>query len=86
MPKAEGLTPLAKRLALRYTLSRNKRWAALAQLVEQRTENPCVTGSSPVGGIILSSATEKASWILAPFQECVPECDIMWIGHTSSIL
>jgi hypothetical protein len=28
--------------------------AALAQLVEQRTENPRVTGSSPVGGTSLS--------------------------------
>ena len=24
-------------------------YGAIAQLVEQRTENPCVTGSSPVG-------------------------------------
>ena len=28
-------------------------YAALAQLVEQRTENPCVPGSIPGGGIFL---------------------------------
>jgi hypothetical protein len=29
----------------------SSKYAALAQLVEQWTENPCVTGSNPVGGI-----------------------------------
>ena len=30
-------------------------YAALAQLVEQRTENPCVPGSIPGGGIFFNS-------------------------------
>ena len=35
------------------------RFGAIAQLVEHRTENPCVTGSNPVGTTI-----EKSSYRL----------------------
>jgi hypothetical protein len=34
-------------------LDRHKRQAQIAQLVEQRTENPRVTGSIPVLGIFI---------------------------------
>ena len=33
--------------------------ALIAQLVEQRTENPCVGGSSPPRGTILKTKTKK---------------------------
>ena len=33
---------------------RNRHYGSVAQLVEQRTENPCVDGSIPFGATILN--------------------------------
>ena len=38
-----------KRAALQLPISKRKNNGAIAQLVEQRTENPCVPGSIPGG-------------------------------------
>jgi hypothetical protein len=40
--------------------SRNGKSGTIAQMVEQRTENPCVTGSIPVG----TTKKAKASQII----------------------
>ena len=44
-----------KRAALQLSISERKNNGAIAQLVEQRTENPCVPGSIP-GGTTLQIA------------------------------
>ena len=46
---------------------------AVAQLVEQRTENPCVTGSTPVSATP-SKGSRKWSFFL------------LWVVHTLSIV
>ncbi len=49
--KAVLLHPLFEKTIIRMVSSECKpsKRGAIAQLVEQRTENPCVTGSIPVG-------------------------------------
>ena len=47
-------------LKLRYICNRIMRGGALAQLVEQWTENPCVPGSIP-GGTTVEPATPKVA-------------------------
>ena len=55
--------------AFRKTLARG----AIAQLVEQRTENPCVTGSIPVG-------TTKKEAFKASFFVRVPDRTTLLLG------
>ncbi len=43
----------------------------LAQLVEQRTENPCVTGSIPVGTTALKPLIVKQLELLRVFSLCL---------------
>ncbi len=37
---------------------------AIAQLVEQRTENPCVAGSIPAGTTRVNKADHESDWLL----------------------
>ena len=46
--KLKKICVYQKKAVLLHPLSKKTR-GAIAQLVEQRTENPCVTGSIPVG-------------------------------------
>ena len=46
--KCKKIWSIQKKAVLLHPLSSEKQ-GAIAQLVEQRTENPCVTGSIPVG-------------------------------------
>ena len=42
---------------------------AIAQLVEQRTENPCVPGSIPGGTTVKETSTQ---WLVSFFVLCFP--------------
>ncbi len=56
----------------------SKRRAGIAQLVEQRTENPRVTGSSPVPGIFkktLKSLDFKVFCFISPEKKSQPQLD-----------
>ena len=44
-----GLVPGLQNQSERFDSATDLNYGAIAQLVEQRTENPCVTGSIPVG-------------------------------------
>ena len=46
---AETEKPVATNAATEHKRRKQTHQGAIAQLVEQRTENPCVTGSIPVG-------------------------------------
>ena len=46
---AETEKPVAPNAATEHKRGKQTHQGAIAQLVEQRTENPCVTGSIPVG-------------------------------------
>ena len=52
------------------------RYAALAQSVEQRTENPCVRGSIPRGGTI---SFNKGSYISKVFKIDIEEKEFYWL-------
>ena len=49
---------------------------AIAQLVEQRTENPCVTGSIPVG----TTHEKRRSYTTSSFFLC--PCGILFLYHS----
>ena len=44
--RVEGSSPVRTAILL-YLVEKNKTFGSVAQLVEQRTENPCVGGSIP---------------------------------------
>ena len=47
-----------------YLCTRNSEVGAIAQLVEQRTENPCVPGSIPGGTTTQKAALYKVAFII----------------------
>ena len=60
---------------------------AIAQLVEQRTENPCVPGSIP-GGTTQHGRSYSAEWLLLLFSPYLSQCPVLpiaahCIGHRS---
>ena len=54
---------IQKKVVLLHPISREKIDGVVAQLVEQRTENPCVTGSIPVN----ATKNEKETIIFVSF-------------------
>ena len=55
-------------------------FGAIAQLVEQRTENPCVTGSIPVGTTQKKNPRKSLAYedffYMIVFQGILPSCEI----------
>src|ERR1035437_4973671 len=49
-------------------------FGTLAQLVEQRTENPCVTGSTPVGATTLEIVFQEHFLLFYFYPSALPPC------------